>query len=53
MARVVEILIAASPTEPALSVARASAIPGRGLEGDRYATGAGTFRTIRSGQTVS
>ena len=43
MAHVVEILIASSPQEPALNVAFAQALPGRGLEGDRYAKGNGTF----------
>lgn len=43
MAHIVEILVGSSPTAPALSVASARAIPGRGLEGDRYAAGTGTF----------
>jgi MOSC domain-containing protein YiiM len=43
MAHVIEILIAANSTTPVLSVERARAIPGRGLEGDRYANGSGTF----------
>lgn len=43
MAHVVEILIASSPATPALSIDRVRAIPGRGLEGDRYANGNGTF----------
>ena len=43
MAHVVEIFIATSPTTPATSVDRARAIPGQGLEGDRYANGLGTF----------
>ena len=43
MARVVEILIASSPQEPARSVDSAKALPGVGLEGDRYAIGNGTF----------
>lgn len=43
MAVVVEILIAANPSEPARSVTMAVALPGQGLEGDRYALGTGTF----------
>ena len=43
MAHVVQILIASSPSEPALPVDCARALPGRGLEGDRYANGNGTF----------
>ena len=42
MAEVVEILIAKSPADPAISVERALAVPGSGLEGDRYAEGHGT-----------
>ncbi len=38
-----EILIAASPTSPAVSLERVRAVPGRGLEGDRYFNGVGTF----------
>ena len=40
---VVEILIAENPTEPPIKVERVRAIPGKGLEGDRYAKGNGTF----------
>jgi MOSC domain-containing protein YiiM len=43
MAEVVHILIAANPSEPARTVGSAMALPGRGLEGDRYALGTGTF----------
>src|SRR5258708_13299218 len=43
MAQVVEILIAANASSPVVSVDRAHAIPGCGLEGDRYANGSGTF----------
>jgi MOSC domain-containing protein YiiM len=43
MARVQEILIAGSPAQPMASVQSARAIPGRGLEGDRYFGGMGTF----------
>jgi MOSC domain-containing protein YiiM len=41
--RVELIAIAAAKEEPMQAVGRAVAIPGRGLEGDRYAAGAGTF----------
>jgi MOSC domain-containing protein YiiM len=43
MARIVEILIASAPNAPASSVQSVRAIPGCGLEGDRYANGTGTF----------
>ena len=43
MARVVEILVAPSPTVRPVSVKCVRAIPGCGLEGDRYAKGNGTF----------
>ncbi len=42
-ARVVEILVADSPASPAASLQAACAVPGRGIEGDRYFNGAGTF----------
>ncbi len=38
-----EILIAENPTAPMRAVPSARAIAGRGLEGDRYFTGLGTF----------
>lgn len=38
-----QILIAASPTETMKSVDVVRAVPGSGLEGDRYFTGTGTF----------
>jgi len=41
--RVVEILIAANPGTPPSAVPQVRAIPGRGLAGDRYAEGCGTF----------
>ena len=41
--RVVEILIAENPAQPAMRVERVRAIPGKGLDGDRYANGTGTF----------
>ncbi len=43
MSRVVEILIAASPASPMESRSEVSAVPGLGLEGDRYHAGTGTF----------
>jgi MOSC domain-containing protein YiiM len=43
MPEVVQILIAPSPSEPPLAVPAATALPGLGLEGDRYASGKGTF----------
>jgi len=43
MAHVVEIITAESPSAPAVSRASARAVPGRGLEGDRYFSGTGTF----------
>jgi len=43
MAQVVEILIASSPADPAVSIDRVRAVAGSGLEGDRYAKGNGTF----------
>jgi MOSC domain-containing protein YiiM len=49
--RVEAIAIADQAEAPMRHVSGISAIPGRGLEGDRYAMGAGTF-TPRSGQGV-
>ena len=43
MAQVVEILIAKSPAAQMIPQQQVRAIPGRGLEGDRYAEGIGTF----------
>ena len=43
MAQVVGIFIATDPATPAASVDRVRAIPGVGLEGDRYANGTGSF----------
>jgi MOSC domain-containing protein YiiM len=43
MAQIVEILIAANPGSPAVSLQSVRAVPGRGLEGDRYFNGVGTF----------
>ncbi|HZR18910.1 MAG TPA: MOSC domain-containing protein [Verrucomicrobiae bacterium] len=41
--QVVEILIARSPDSEMLSVPQAFAVPGQGLQGDRYFLGEGTF----------
>jgi MOSC domain-containing protein YiiM len=38
-----EILIAESPSAPMTTCAEIRAVPGRGLEGDRYFSGVGTF----------
>src|SRR4026209_1355021 len=43
MPSISEILIAASPSAPMTACAEIRAVPGRGLEGDRYFSGAGTF----------
>ena len=43
MPSIVEILIAESPGHPMSAKPEARAIPGLGLEGDRYALGTGTF----------
>ncbi len=43
MAHVVEILISAAPASPMTSCANVLAVPGRGLDGDRYFNGTGTF----------
>jgi len=43
MPHILEILIAASPTDPMLPQQSVRAIPGRGLVGDRYFLGTGTF----------
>jgi hypothetical protein len=43
MARVTDIYTAASPAGPAVSQRSVRAVPGRGLEGDRYYSGTGTF----------
>lgn len=43
MPSVAQILIAESPTAPMSSRAEVRAVPGKGLEGDRYFTGTGTF----------
>ncbi|MGV3754352.1 MAG: MOSC domain-containing protein [Verrucomicrobiota bacterium] len=43
MPHLVEILIATSPTDPMVPQTSVRAIPGRGLVGDRYFLGTGTF----------
>jgi len=43
MSKVVEILTARSPSSPMEPQPSARAVPGRGLEGDRYFDGRGTF----------
>jgi MOSC domain-containing protein YiiM len=43
MSFVSEILIAESPTLPMSARSEVRAVPGKGIEGDRYFTGAGTF----------
>lgn len=43
MSRITQILIAESPAAPMVEVASVLAVPGFGLQGDRYFSGAGTF----------
>ncbi len=43
MPHILEILIATSPSSPMVPQPSIRAIPGRGLEGDRYFAGTGTF----------
>ena len=43
MPSVEQILIAETPTSPMVSRSAVRAVPGKGLEGDRYFIGAGTF----------
>jgi MOSC domain-containing protein YiiM len=43
MSRVAQILIAQNPASPMTSPPAVRALPGRGLEGDRYFAGLGTF----------
>ncbi len=47
------LVIAPLATAPAISVDAARALPGRGLEGDRYAEGAGTFASGRPGSALT
>jgi hypothetical protein len=51
---VVEALVVAPAAEaPVRRVPEAVAVPGRGLEGDRYADGAGTFASGRRGSALT
>jgi MOSC domain-containing protein YiiM len=43
MSRVVEILTSAAPSLPMEALQSVRAVPGKGLEGDRYFSGIGTF----------
>src|SRR5213082_3572855 len=43
MSVVAQILVAGSPSSSMASLSEAHAVPGKGLEGDRYFAGAGTF----------
>jgi len=43
MAQIVDIVIASSAASPPVSQLSVRAVPGRGLQGDRYFDGAGTF----------
>ena len=43
MPRLIEILTASSPSSPMTAQLQARAVPGLGLEGDRYFDGTGTF----------
>lgn len=47
------IVVSAGPGAPSVSVDAAVAVPGRGLEGDRYATGTGTFGSGRPGSALT
>ncbi len=47
------IVIAAAPDAPAASVPEAAALPGRGLAGDRYAAGTGSFASGRPGSALT
>lgn len=51
---VVEALVVAPAAEaPVVLVEEAVAVPGRGLEGDRYGAGAGTFASGRAGSALT
>src|SRR4051795_985279 len=51
---IVEALVLAPVAEaPVVHVEEAVAVPGRGLEGDRYAAGAGTFASGRPGSALT
>ncbi|HWH94082.1 MAG TPA: MOSC domain-containing protein [Baekduia sp.] len=47
------LLIAPEATAPVVQVRSAAAVPGRGLEGDRYFTGGGTFASGRPGSALT
>ncbi|WP_228430769.1 MOSC domain-containing protein [Baekduia soli] len=47
------IMLAPAAEAPAHEVGRALAVPGRGLEGDRYAEGSGTFASGRPGSALT
>lgn len=51
--RVEALALAPSAGAPVISVEEAVAIPGRGLRGDRYADGAGTFASGRPGSALT
>ncbi|QEC50597.1 sulfurase [Baekduia soli] len=46
-------MLAPAAEAPAHEVGRALAVPGRGLEGDRYAEGSGTFASGRPGSALT
>jgi MOSC domain-containing protein YiiM len=53
-AKIIEIFIAAKAGEPLVSIPSAHVVPQRGIEGDRYFTGIGSFsRWPGSGRAVS
>jgi hypothetical protein len=47
------LILAPGPTAPVRSVSEARAVPGPGLEGDRYAAGTGTFASGRPGSALT
>ncbi len=47
------LVVAPAASAPVVSLAAASALPGRGLEGDRYAAGSGTFASGRPGSALT
>jgi MOSC domain-containing protein YiiM len=47
------IVIAPQPAGPVMRVEHADALPGRGLAGDRYADGTGTFASGRPGSALT
>lgn len=51
--RVEALALASSAEAPVTSVEEAVALPGRGLRGDRYADGAGTFASGRPGSALT